>query len=91
VYVTTGQAPVYLSRALEPWIRAGSFTGLPSLSMANLTLAYSARILYVTDRTNRTTLVYDTVRQSWSVWSLGATAGFAVPRRRHVERLLFRG
>jgi hypothetical protein len=43
VYVTTGQAPVYLSRALEPWIRAGRFTGLPSLSMANLTLAYFAK------------------------------------------------
>jgi hypothetical protein len=79
VWVTTGQAPVYLSRAIEPWIRAGSYTGLPSLSMANLTLAYFAKTLYVTDRTNRTTLVYDTVRQTWSVWSLGATAGVAVP------------
>jgi hypothetical protein len=76
VYVTTGQQPVYLSRALEPWIRAGSFTGLPSLSMANLTLAYFARVLYVTDRTNRTTLVYGRVHCPVVVF---------------VERLVFRG
>jgi hypothetical protein len=79
VYVTAGGPPTYISRPLEPWIRAGSFTGLPSLSMANLTLAYYARQLFVTDRTNQTTLVFDTVRKTWSVWQLSATAAFAVP------------
>jgi hypothetical protein len=79
VYVTTGGPAAYLSRPLEPWIAAGTSGSLPTLSMANLTLAYFANKLYVTDRTNRTTLVYDTVQQKWSVWQIGATAIARVP------------
>jgi hypothetical protein len=72
---------VYLSRALEPWIRAGTYTGLPSLSMANLTLAYFAKTLYVTDRTNRTTLVYDTVQAGVERVVSRRDRRVAVPRR----------
>jgi hypothetical protein len=42
-------------------------------------LAYFGRKLYVNDSTNRTTLVYDTVQQTWTVWLLAATAVFSIP------------
>jgi hypothetical protein len=79
VYVTTGDVPRYLSRQLEPWVRAGALGSLPSLSLTSATLAYLDRKLYVNDQTNRTTLVYDTVLESWTVWQLGASFVTSVP------------
>lgn len=77
VYVTTGDVPRYLSRPLEPWVKSGASGSLPALSLTTATLGYLDRKLYVNDSTNRTTLVYDTVLDTWTVWQVGATALFA--------------
>lgn len=86
VYVTTGDTPRYVSRPLEPWLQAGTFTGLPSISLgmalsgSMTVLVYYERRLYVTDTFNGTTLVYDPVLDAWMVWSLTATGMCAIPK-----------
>lgn len=87
IYVTSGDAPRYISRAIEPWLRGGSFPSLSTFSLRSpdavgrpgLTLTYFDRRLYVTDTANQTTLVYDAVLDAWLIWDLNVTGMCAVP------------
>lgn len=85
VYLTTGDSQRYISRAIEPWLQAGAYTGLPSFNLgsespsgyAATSMTYYQRRLYITN--NGTTLVYDPQLDSWFVWSLGADGACTVP------------
>lgn len=92
IYVTDGDTPRYISRAIEPWLQAGTYSGLPSISLKNqLALVYYERRLYVTDTTNQTTLVYDPATQAWMVWSLTATGMTCIPKASSTAAALFFG
>jgi hypothetical protein len=81
IYLTTGGPPAYISRPLEPWLVAGSYTGLPAFSLSAATMAYHDRRLYIfyPNGASSTTLVYDPAAQTWSVWQMGALNGCSVP------------
>lgn len=91
VYVTAGDTPRYISRALEPWLRSGSSGSLPSFSLTTAVLAYHDRRLYVMypNTTSSTTLVYDPALDSWMVWQMGAVGGCSVPVSSQYRGLYF--
>lgn len=92
IYLTTGDKPVYISRPIEPWLRAGSFGSLPSFSLATVaSLVYHDRRLYVTYPNNASsaTLVYDPQLDSWTVWQFGAITMVSVPATSAYRGLYF--
>lgn len=82
IYLTTGDTPRYISRALEPYLRTGAYGSLPAISTASgVILVYHDRRLYVTYPTSPyPTLVYDPALDAWLVWKLGAGSMASVPQ-----------
>jgi hypothetical protein len=91
IYVTTGEAPRYISRALEPWLRAGSFGSLPTFTLSSGRLVYHDRRLYVifANGANSAALVYDPTLDAWMVTQFGATAACSVPSNSSFRALYF--
>lgn len=91
IFLTTGDTPRYISRAVEPWLRAGSFGSLPAISLSTVTLAYHDRRLYVVypNGTSSVTLVYDPALDAWLVWQAGMTAVASVPASSQYRGLYF--
>jgi hypothetical protein len=88
-YLTTGGPPVCISRPLEPWLRGGSFDGLPDPPpLTDGELAYFDGRLYAFllsastggSGSDTLTLMFDPKVQAWTVWQAAANGCVAVPR-----------
>lgn len=91
IYLTSGDAPTYISRQVEPWLKAGTFGTLPTIAMTSVSLNYRERRLYVTyaNGTSGVTLVLDPALGAWLVWQRGATCMASIPTSSTFRGLYF--